>query len=67
MIKMGKKAAIDLSKTFHRVTPDGDKALTKEKGKEILRKHYEANKDKRHQVMLGQRIGKECNKSKGKC
>ena len=35
MIKMGKKGAPDLSKTFHRITPDGDKTISKEKGKEI--------------------------------
>ena len=64
---MGKKGEIDLSKTFHRITPNGDRTITKEKGKEILRKHYEANKGKRHQVMLGQRLGKECNNTKGKC
>ena len=69
---MGKKAPIDLSKTFHRVTPDGDKAISKEKEKKIIRKpgavaeFFKKGKG-RIQISRGPEKGPCKGPSKGKC
>ena len=59
ILEMGRKGnGPDLSKTFHRITPHGDKVMTPEESKETLKR---MSKER-----AGKAYGRTCDK-KGKC